>query len=65
MIPVPTFCRVEYWNAGAAEWRVGHAGINLMDPGKYVRKLAERETIARVVEIDTDTTHYADGGDLL
>jgi len=66
-IPVPTFCRIEYWNSAAADWSVGHAGANLMNPATYVQKLAKRGTIARIVAIDTEEVFYftGEGADLL
>lgn len=61
----PTFCRIEYWNPVLAEWVVGHAGINLINPAEYVRKLGLRGNIARVVEVDTEEIAYGPGADLL
>lgn len=75
-IPVPTFCRIEYWNGEAGEWYVGHAGTNLMDPEKYAAKLGQTErnrkgdivkrgVIARVIAVDTEQEFYSQGADLL
>lgn len=61
----PTLVRMEYWNETERCWRVGHSGINLMDPQKYVDKMMERKVIGRAVVFDTGETLYADGGDLL
>ena len=64
-IAVPTFCRIEYWNGEAGEWRVGHAGNNLMDPQKYITKLGQRGIIARAIDKDTEQEFYSQGADLL
>lgn len=75
-IPVPTFCRIEYWNAEVGEWHVGHAGTNLMDPEKYATKLGQTQrnrqgvitkngTIARVIDVDAGIEYYTEGADLL
>ena len=59
---VPEFCRVEYWSAAKADWSVGHAGINLMNPEKYVTKVTERgDHIARAVVVDTGQEIYPTG----
>lgn len=74
--PVPTFCQIEYWNAGASEWRVGHAGTNLMDPQRYATKLGQTQqnrqgvitkkgTITRIIDKDTGQVWYSEGADLL
>lgn len=64
--PVPTLCRIEYWNPERGDWGVGHASWNLLDPATYVRKVTVRGTIARAVEIDSGVVHYGlEGGDLL
>jgi len=60
-IPVPEFVRVEYWSAEKADWSVGHAGLNLMNPEKYVTKVTERGTIARAVVVDTGQEIYPTG----
>lgn len=62
---MPTFTKIEYWNELTANWEVGHNGINLINPAKYIEKLANRGTIARAVLVDTGEILYADGGDLL
>lgn len=61
----PTFVRIEYWNPLTATWEVGHAGINLMNPAAYVKKLSARGTVARAVDKDTGEIVYSDGGELL
>ena len=61
----PTFCRIEYWNPLTQDWETGHHGIRLVDPAKYVKKLAKREVIARAVDIETGDIVYSDGGELL
>lgn len=61
----PTFVRIEYWNDLTASWETGHAGINLMNPEAYVRKLAKKGTIARAIDVDTGDVVYGEGGDLL
>lgn len=61
----PTFCRIEYWNAMTCDWEVGHAGINLMDPAAYVKKLAKRGVLARAVDKETGGVVYGEGADLL
>jgi hypothetical protein len=57
----PTFCRIEYWSPLAADWWVGHAGLNLMNPEKYVTKVTERGRIARAVVVDTGEIIYPKG----
>ena len=68
-LDVPTFVRIEYWSHAHHDWTVGHAGLNLMNPARYVQKLAERGTIARAVELDDENQPgeivYGPGGDLL
>lgn len=61
----PVFVRIEYWSPLSADWEVGHAGINLMDPATYVKKLAKRGTLARAVVVDTGEIVYSEGGELL
>lgn len=61
----PTFVRIEYWNPMTADWEVGHAGINLMNPAAYVKKLGEREVVARAIDKDTGEIVYTEGADLL
>lgn len=65
MIDKPTFCRIEYWNPMTADWEVGHAGINLMDPATYVKKLSDRGVVARAVDKETGEIVYGEGADLL
>jgi hypothetical protein len=48
---VPEFCRIEYRTRRG--WAIGHAGINLMDPQKYIDKLAKGGTIGRAIAVDT------------
>lgn len=43
-------CRVEYWNG--SRWFLAHAGIALLDPASYRRKLDERGMLSRVTELD-------------
>ena len=40
-IPVPTFVRIEYWNPDRADWVVGHAGMNLLNPQRYVEQVLQ------------------------
>lgn len=62
----PTFVAIHYWNAKTARWDVGHAGLNLMNPALYVKKLSARGIVARVVDKDTGETAYScEGGELL
>lgn len=61
----PTFVRLEYWDKGLVDWKVGHGGMNLMNPTTYVQKLAKRGIIARAVDVDTGETVYGGGSDLL
>lgn len=66
MIDQPSFVRLEYWNSSTGEWEVGHAGINLMNPAAYVRKMGQNNTLVRAVEVDTGVTAYGtEGADLL
>lgn len=59
---VPAFVRIEYWSPVKADWWVGHAGLNLMNPEKYVTKVTDRgEMIARAVIVDTDEIIYPKG----
>lgn len=64
-IPVPVFVQIQYWSPIAADWWVGHAGINLIDPQKYIEGVNAKGRIARAVVVDTGEIIYADGGDLL
>jgi hypothetical protein len=34
-----------------AGWAVAHAGINLLDPGRYVERHKARDKVARAVEL--------------
>ena len=61
----PTFCRVEYWSDTALDWYVGHAGINLMNPALYAKKLGQRGCLARITSVDSGEVAYSDGADLL
>ena len=61
----PTFVRIDYWDPQSADWTVGHGGINLMNPAKYVHSLKSRGVIARAVDIDTGDMVYGEGADLL
>ena len=65
--PVPEFVRIEYWNHAKGDWVKGHAGINLMDPQKYVQKVTDNgKAIARAIVVDTGEVMYPEGGwDLL
>ena len=65
-IPVPEFVRIEYWSAARADWWVGHAGINLLNPQKYIDGVNSKgKMVARAVIVDTGEVIYSDGGDLL
>lgn len=64
----PAFVRIEYWSSARADWWVGHAGINLMNPEKYVTGVTDKgKMIARAVEVDTGKVIYpvGYGADLL
>lgn len=65
--PVPEFVRIEYWSATKGDWVKGHAGLNLLDPQKYVQKVTDSgKAIARAVVVDTGEVMYPKGGwDLL
>lgn len=59
---VPEFVRVEYWSPTRAEWWVGHAGLNLMNPEKYVTGVTDKgKMIARAVIVDTGQVVYPKG----
>ena len=62
---VPVFVRIEYWSPIAADWWVGHAGINLLNPEEYIKGVNAKGGIARAVVVDTGEIIYAEGGDLL
>lgn len=51
-VKTPTFTQIEYPDHDG-EWRVGHAGINLLDPEAYVDKLAARGQSVRATAVDT------------
>jgi hypothetical protein len=51
-IPVPRLFRLEYYTPDG--WKVGHAHLSLLDPGRYVRRLEERGKFGRAVELKTD-----------
>lgn len=68
------FVRIEYWSPIAADWWVGHKGVEMADPEAYIKGLNARnrapkpppvKMIARAVVIDTGEIIYGDGGDLL
>lgn len=61
----PTLCRIEYWYPGASDWKVGHSGVNLLNPAKYVKKLGENGHIARLIETETGNILYGPGAELL
>lgn len=45
-----TLCRLEYLTRKG--WVVGHAGISLLDPGRYVERLTARGKFGRCTELD-------------
>lgn len=49
---MPTFVRLEYLTPDG--WHQGHAGVNLIDPGAYVTRLAKRQKYGRAVELGED-----------
>lgn len=49
--PVPHLVRLEYLTREG--WVVGHAAINLLDPGRYVERLAAKGKFGRATELDT------------
>jgi hypothetical protein len=57
MIPVPTLCRLEYWNLATGEWIVAHAGIALLQPRRYVERLVVKGKIGRVTVLETGEIH--------
>ena len=65
MMDHPTFVRIEYWSDVKQDWTVGHAGVNLMNPALYAKKLGERGQLARIIEVDTGAMVYSEGADLL
>jgi hypothetical protein len=52
--PVPTLCRLEYLTPNG--WTVGHHGVNLLHPERYVERLAERGKFGRVTVLADDLT---------
>lgn len=52
MIPVPEMVRLEYLTPDG--WVTGHAGIALLDPGRYVERLAQRKKYGRALALDGD-----------
>lgn len=50
--PVPVLCRLEYLTPDG--WKVGHAGINLLHPERYVERLAERGKFGRATVLADD-----------
>ena len=52
----PTFVRLEY-NYGSG-WQHGHGGINLMNPKKYIDKLALKNGMTNARAIDDDDNVY-------
>lgn len=59
---VPNFVRIEFWSSVEREWRTSHAGLNLMNPEKYVTGVTKRgQIIARAVIIDTGEIIYPTG----
>lgn len=51
-IPVPSLCRLEYLTPEG--WVVGHAGVSLLNPAKYVERLAERGKFGRATVLADD-----------
>lgn len=47
----PTFCKLEYLTPDG--WVVGHSGINLIHPRRYVERLAKNGKIGRIIVPDT------------
>lgn len=52
MIPTPTLCRLEYLTR--LGWVVGHAGINLLDPSRYVERLEAHGKVGRCTVLGPD-----------
>ena len=50
---MPTFVRLEQWNPRTREWVVNHAGLNLLDPQRYVERYAQNGKTARAIEVET------------
>lgn len=58
----PLWVRIEYWNQMTASWEVGHAGLRLMNPAAYVKKLSVRGVLARAIDKDTGEIAYSNEG---
>jgi len=56
--PKPYFCRLEYLTSKG--WSVGHAGIALLSPQRYVERLSAREKFGRATVLDPDTLEPTD-----
>lgn len=50
---LPTFTRLEYWDPATGAWTLGHAGINLLHPDRYVQRLASNGKLGRATAVDT------------
>lgn len=48
----PTFVRVEYLTPNG--WVKGHAGINLLDPQRYVERLRANNKFGRALELNEE-----------
>jgi len=58
----PTYVRIEYWSAEKADWWVGHGGMQLMNPEKYITGVTDKgKIIARAVVVDTGEVIYPTG----
>lgn len=53
MLEHPTFVQLEYWDPAKEEWTIGHAGLNLLHPRRYVERLAAKGKIGRVTDKET------------
>lgn len=49
-LPTPTLVRLEYRTPNG--WVIGHKGIALLHPGRYVERLAEKGKIGRAIALD-------------
>lgn len=49
---MPTLVRLEYLTPTG--WALGHAGINLLHPERYVKRLEERGKFGRATELGPD-----------
>ena len=47
--PTPHFVRLEYLTP--AGWATGHAGVSLLEPQRYVDRLAAKRKFGRAVEL--------------